>query len=119
MGEGGYEQGGGGGAFVGRGWSNGQSSGGYSLNPRAVLTNVSLPSDQLLRSLGRDIEYATDEQSKLPATSLPPITSLSWNAVSPNSVVTCSIDTTATLWDITNQTAVTQLIAHDKAVYDL
>lgn len=104
---------------MGRGWSNGQSSGGYSLNPRAVLTNVSLPSDQLLRSLGRDIEYATDEQSKLPATSLPPITSLSWNAVSPNSVVTCSIDTTATLWDITNQTAVTQLIAHDKAVYDL
>jgi len=67
----------------------------------------------------RIIGYATNEQSKLPATSLPPITSLSWNAVSPNSVVTCSIDTTATLWDITNQTAVTQLIAHDKAVYDL
>jgi WD repeat-containing protein 68 len=41
MGEGGYEQGGG---FVGRGWSNGQGGGGYSLNPRAVLTNVSLPS---------------------------------------------------------------------------
>lgn len=40
MGEGGY--GGEGGGFVGRGWSNGQG-GGYSLNPRAVLTNVSDP----------------------------------------------------------------------------
>ena len=119
MGEGGYEQGGGGG-FVGRGWSNGQGGGGYSLNPRAVLTNVSLPSNLESLHLQEGIlQDVTDDQSKLPATSLPPITSLSWNAVSPNSVVTCSIDTTATLWDVTNQTAVTQLIAHDKAVYDL
>jgi WD40 repeat protein len=66
-----------------------------------------------------DLGCTDSKKSKLPATSLPPITSLSWNAVSPSSVVTCSIDTTATLWDISAQTAVTQLIAHDKAVYDL
>lgn len=37
----------------------------------------------------------------------------------PTSIVTCSIDTTATLWDINTSQAVTQLIAHDRAVYDL
>jgi len=119
MGEGGYD--GKAGGYVGRGWSNGQGAG-YSLNPRAVLTNVSgnPPSIGGMATLrhGQTVTQA-NQQSKLPATSLPPITSLSWNAVAPNSVVTCSIDTTATLWDITNQTAVTQLIAHDKAVYDL
>lgn len=51
--------------------------------------------------------------------SLPPITSFSWNELEPSSIVTCSIDTTATLWDINTSQAVTQLIAHDRAVYDL
>ncbi|KAK4687317.1 DDB1- and CUL4-associated factor 7, partial [Tremellales sp. Uapishka_1] len=50
---------------------------------------------------------------------LPPITSFSWNPQAPNSIVTCSTDTTATLWDINTSQALTQLIAHDKAVYDL
>ena len=53
MGEGGYEQGVGG-AYVGRGWSNGQGSGGYSLNPRAVLTNVSLPFNQSIPCLRKE-----------------------------------------------------------------
>lgn len=76
--------------------------------------------DECEHALGRKWGDADEPtQSKLPTMSLPPITSLSWNAAAPSSVVTCSIDTTATLWDITNQTAVTQLIAHDKAVYDL
>ncbi|AAW44203.1 transparent testa glabra 1 protein (ttg1 protein), putative [Cryptococcus deneoformans JEC21] len=51
--------------------------------------------------------------------SLPPVTSFSWNNKSPNKIVTCSIDTTATLWDINTAQAMTQLIAHDRAVYDL
>lgn len=58
-------------------------------------------------------------QSKSQPMSLPPITSFSWNPSSPNNIVTCSIDTTATLWDINTSQALTQLIAHDKAVYDL
>lgn len=76
---------------------------------------------------GRDLQWLrrlcelvlNPTQSKSPATSLPPITSFSWNATSPNSIVTCSIDTTATLWDINTSQALTQLIAHDRAVYDL
>lgn len=50
---------------------------------------------------------------------LPPITSFSWNPTAPASIVTCSTDTTATLWDINTSQALTQLIAHDRAVYDL
>ena len=33
--------------------------------------------------------------------------------------MTCSIDTTCTLWDLQTQVAKTQLIAHDKEVYDV
>lgn len=58
-------------------------------------------------------------QSKQHICNLPPITSFSWNPTAPASIVTCSTDTTATLWDIHASTALTQLIAHDRAVYDL
>ncbi|EAS30112.3 WD repeat protein [Coccidioides immitis RS] len=48
-----------------------------------------------------------------------PITSLDWNAVSPSLIITSSIDTTCTIWDIPTLTAKTQLIAHDREVYDV
>ncbi|KAI9713705.1 MAG: hypothetical protein M1828_001394 [Chrysothrix sp. TS-e1954] len=48
-----------------------------------------------------------------------PITSLDWNQVSPKLIITSSIDTTCTIWDIPTLTAKTQLIAHDKEVFDV
>jgi WD repeat-containing protein 68 len=48
-----------------------------------------------------------------------PITSLDWNIISPSLIITSSIDTTCTIWDIPTLTAKTQLIAHDKEVYDV
>ncbi|KAI1432777.1 WD40 repeat-like protein [Xylaria sp. CBS 124048] len=48
-----------------------------------------------------------------------PLTSLDWNKVSPSLIITSSIDTTCTIWDIPSLTAKTQLIAHDKEVYDV
>lgn len=48
-----------------------------------------------------------------------PLTSLDWNQVSQNLIITSSIDTTCTIWDIPSLTAKTQLIAHDKEVYDV
>lgn len=48
-----------------------------------------------------------------------PITSLDWNVVQPSLIITSSIDTTCTIWDIPTLTAKTQLIAHDKEVYDV
>ncbi|ETW80958.1 hypothetical protein HETIRDRAFT_476709 [Heterobasidion irregulare TC 32-1] len=48
-----------------------------------------------------------------------PLTNFSWNEKMPNLVVTSSIDTTCTVWNIDTSTAVTQLIAHDREVYDV
>ncbi|KAI8802054.1 WD40-repeat-containing domain protein [Cladochytrium replicatum] len=48
-----------------------------------------------------------------------PLTSMDWNEVNPSLCVTSSIDTTCTVWDINTQQAKTQLIAHDKEVYDV
>ncbi|WVQ93012.1 hypothetical protein IAU59_000075 [Kwoniella sp. CBS 9459] len=91
------QAGGTGSGYVGKnGWAAANGEPGYAVRSRSVLTN-----------------------SKTPHTSLPPVTSFSWNPKSPNSIVTCSIDTTATLWDINTSQALTQLIAHDRAVYDL
>ncbi|KAJ3111770.1 ddb1 and cul4 associated factor 7 [Phlyctochytrium bullatum] len=49
----------------------------------------------------------------------PPLTSFDWNEMDPTLCVTSSIDTTCTVWDIKTQQAKTQLIAHDKEVYDV
>ncbi|KAF8730679.1 WD40 repeat-like protein, partial [Rhizoctonia solani] len=57
--------------------------------------------------------------SKNPNPSTPPLTSFAWNTISPSLIVTSSIDTTCTVWDISSSTAVTQLIAHDREVYDV
>lgn len=48
-----------------------------------------------------------------------PITALDWNTISPSLIITSSIDTTCTIWDIPTLTAKTQLIAHDKEVFDV
>ncbi|TQS34741.1 hypothetical protein Golomagni_04865 [Golovinomyces magnicellulatus] len=48
-----------------------------------------------------------------------PLTSLDWNTISPSLIITSSIDTTCTIWDIPTLTAKTQLIAHDKEVFDV
>ncbi|EJD34112.1 WD40 repeat-like protein [Auricularia subglabra TFB-10046 SS5] len=37
----------------------------------------------------------------------------------PSTIVTASIDTTSTVWDINTPQAITQLIAHDREVYDV
>jgi len=47
------------------------------------------------------------------------LTSFSWSSVDPAAILTASTNTTVTLWDITQSSAVTQLIAHDKEVYDV
>jgi WD repeat-containing protein 68 len=48
-----------------------------------------------------------------------PLTSFDWNEVDPAIIGTSSIDTTCTIWNIETQQAKTQLIAHDKEVYDI
>ncbi len=48
-----------------------------------------------------------------------PLTSCDWNTEDPNIVGACSIDTTVSLWDVEKETHTTQLIAHDKEVFDI
>jgi WD repeat-containing protein 68 len=48
-----------------------------------------------------------------------PLTSFDWNETDPSILGTSSIDTTCTIWNIETQQAKTQLIAHDKEVYDI
>jgi len=48
-----------------------------------------------------------------------PLTSFDWNDTDPNIIGTSSIDTTCTIWNVETGQAKTQLIAHDKEVYDI
>jgi len=48
-----------------------------------------------------------------------PLTSFDWNETDPTIVGTSSIDTTCTIWNVETRQAKTQLIAHDKEVYDI
>nr|UWK01869.1 WD40 repeat [Erythronium umbilicatum]UWK01870.1 WD40 repeat [Erythronium umbilicatum] len=48
-----------------------------------------------------------------------PLTSFDWNENEPRRIGTSSIDTTCTVWDVEAETVDTQLIAHDKEVYDI
>ena len=48
-----------------------------------------------------------------------PLTSFDWNEYDPSMIVTSSIDTTCTLWDVHAEAVRTQVIAHDKEVFDL
>lgn len=48
-----------------------------------------------------------------------PLTSFDWNEIDTTMIGTASIDTTCTIWNIETQKVKTQLIAHDKEVYDI
>mmetsp|Transcript_33669 Transcript_33669/g.68899 ORF Transcript_33669/g.68899 Transcript_33669/m.68899 type:complete len:345 (+) Transcript_33669:142-1176(+) len=48
-----------------------------------------------------------------------PLTSFDWCTADPSLIATSSIDTTCTVWDINTNQSKTQLIAHDKSVYDI
>ncbi|GAA5953332.1 hypothetical protein JCM21900_001819 [Sporobolomyces salmonicolor] len=87
----GEEAGGGGNGYVGRGGQGGPRS---RLVPRATLQN-----------------------SKADFSA--PLTSFSWSVLEPQHIVTSSVDTTCTVWDISTGVPVTQLIAHDREVYDV
>lgn len=47
------------------------------------------------------------------------MTSFDWNETDPSLIVTSSIDTTCTVWNVETNQAKTQLIAHDSDVYDV
>jgi WD repeat-containing protein 68 len=48
-----------------------------------------------------------------------PLTSFDWNQQNADVIGTSSVDTTCTIWSVETQKVKTQLIAHDKEVYDM
>ncbi|KIM32051.1 hypothetical protein M408DRAFT_64009 [Serendipita vermifera MAFF 305830] len=91
----------------------------YSQNSEASIGNQyakSTPSPLSGRLQQRVILTGTKGQS---GPQMAPLTSFAWNTIDPQRIVTASIDTTCTVWNINTQTAVTQLIAHDREVYDV
>jgi WD repeat-containing protein 68 len=48
-----------------------------------------------------------------------PLTSFDWNTVNDALLGTASVDTTCTIWDLNKFSIKTQLIAHDKEVFDI
>ena len=48
-----------------------------------------------------------------------PLTSFDWNTANDSLLGTASVDTTCTIWDLNKQSIKTQLIAHDKEVFDI
>ncbi len=48
-----------------------------------------------------------------------PVTSFDWSWTDPSLIATSSIDTTCTVWDLNTKKVKTQLIAHDKEVFDI
>ncbi|CAM9355552.1 unnamed protein product [Chrysoparadoxa australica] len=62
---------------------------------------------EVLMNNGKNTEYCS------------PLTSFDWNEMDPGTIGTSSIDTTCTIWDVNTGMPRTQLIAHDKEVYDI
>jgi DDB1- and CUL4-associated factor 7 len=79
---------------------------------RSATANTRDPTPQKLQPLALLSNSKTPEHTA-------PLTSLDWNTLSPKLIITSSIDTTCTIWDIPTLTAKTQLIAHDKEVFDV
>ena len=48
-----------------------------------------------------------------------PLTAFDWCLYDTNNIITCSLDTTCTVWDLELQKAKVQLIAHDKEIHDV
>ena len=94
-------------------WSLPQSNSSTSNNiNRSSTVNTRDPAPQKLQPLALLSNSKTPEHTA-------PLTSLDWNRLSPKLIITSSIDTTCTIWDIPTLTAKTQLIAHDKEVFDV
>lgn len=73
--------------------------------------------------------HLSGNQDSSDINTFPPVTSFDWNTVDPSIIITLSVDTTCTVWDLNRSRLVgnnkdtaqvkTQLIAHDLEVFDV
>lgn len=65
------------------------------------------------------VQEAILEHHQYGTNSIAPITSFDWNSITKQIIVTASVDTTCVIWDIQVGEAKSQLIAHDREVFDV
>lgn len=86
----------------------------WSLNDKNIQEQVNLSICKYMKH-----NNGNDTSSNISLGNLPPITSFDWNIIDTNIILSCSIDTTCTVWDLQSSNYVkTQLIAHDSEVFD-
>lgn len=88
----------------------------WGKHPDAVLYTCACP--RLLQVIQMQPHISCELQNKT-SEYCAPLTSFDWNVVDQNLIGTASIDTTCTIWDLETRKVRTQLIAHDKEVYDI
>lgn len=95
---------------------NGSDSGKQDLLASSTTTlNLWKVEDGQMKCVAKLASTRAQKQS----TNLPPLTSFDWSSVSHHKLGASSVDTTCTIWNLEKQKIETQLIAHDKAVYDI
>lgn len=95
---------------------NGSDSGKQDLLASSTTTlNLWKVEDGQMKCVAKLANTRAQKQS----TNLPPLTSFDWSSVSHHKLGASSVDTTCTIWNLEKQKIETQLIAHDKAVYDI
>lgn len=90
----------------------------------AVFDGSLLASSSTVPELWRYEDGQIKSLGKMPAARTqcgqqPPLTSFDWSVVNEHKLAGASVDTTCSIWNIERQKIETQLIAHDKAVYDV
>ncbi|SCU81075.1 LAME_0B05556g1_1 [Lachancea meyersii CBS 8951] len=82
--------------------------------------NLSLQRYNKTNGNGSGSACAGNQGSTAALGQLPPVSSFHWNSTDPNLIISSSIDTTCTVWDLQSSNYVkTQLIAHDSEVFDV
>jgi WD repeat-containing protein 68 len=92
-------------------------------SPNSTSNNILASSSDVVRLY----HYSEEDQNLILNTTLnnkkskycSPLTSFDWNRENNSILGTASIDTTCTIWDLNKNTIRTQLIAHDKEVFDI
>ncbi|KAI7904532.1 WD40-repeat-containing domain protein [Cokeromyces recurvatus] len=85
------------------------------LNTNSINSSSRTNNNRTIQKLVKKAELVNMKQTDFSA----PLTSFDWNETDPSIVVTSSIDTTCTVWNVETNQAKTQLIAHDSDVYDV
>lgn len=96
----------------------------------AITDNDGEPRLEQTHTLANPAPNTSGNSSLENVNTLPPVTSFDWNSTDPSIIITSSVDTTCTLWDVNRAhgdsksgldvaSVKTQLIAHDSEVFDV